>query len=171
MQRLVSAASPVVMDNDYAGPEASVLRLGVEALEKVADQLEDAQRALHRFLKRKAVVKGGASCAPILSRLQYAFGNVFVRYRRERKLTVQAVAAAIGWSTAEVASMECGDYAPNLKDLFRIASASDEEPAILFIDVVAAWQSDDRAHMTRASDFARLYRWASSHRLTASSQV
>jgi len=60
-EALVNVASHVVMDNDYAGPEASVLRLGVEALEKVADQLEEAERALHRFLKRKAVVKGGAS--------------------------------------------------------------------------------------------------------------
>jgi len=60
-EALVSVASKVVMDSIYAGPEASVLRLGVEALEKVADQLDDAARALHRFLKRKAAVKGGAS--------------------------------------------------------------------------------------------------------------
>jgi len=99
-----------------------------------------------------------------LSRLRHAFGNVLVRYRRERKLTVEAVAAAVGWSTAEVASMECGDYAPSLKDLFRVASAFDEEPAILFIDVVAAWRSNDGVPMTRASDFARLYRLGYHHK-------
>ncbi len=60
-EALVSVASKVVMDSLYAGPEASVLRLGVEALEKVADQLDDAERALHRFLKKNGVVKGGAS--------------------------------------------------------------------------------------------------------------
>ena len=58
-EALVNVASQAVMDSIDAGPEASVLRLGVEALEKVANQLEDADRALHRFLKRKAIVKGG----------------------------------------------------------------------------------------------------------------
>jgi len=59
-EALVSVASQAVMDSIDAGPEASVLRLGVEALEKVADQLEEADRALHRFLRKKAVVKRGA---------------------------------------------------------------------------------------------------------------
>lgn len=99
-----------------------------------------------------------------LSRLRYAFGNVLVRYRRERQLTVEALASAVGWSTAEVASMECGDYAPSLKDLFRIASAFGQEPAILFVDVVADWRGDDMVRATRASDFARLYRLGYHHR-------
>ena len=92
-----------------------------------------------------------------LPRLRYVFGDVLVRYRRERKLTVEAVADAVGWSSAEVVSMECGHYTPNLEDLFGIASALDAEPAILFI-YVAAWRSEDLIRMNRASDFARLYR-------------
>jgi len=99
-----------------------------------------------------------------LSRLRYAFGNVLVRYRRERKLTVEALAAAVGWSTSELTSMECGDYAPSLKDLFRIASAFGQEPAILFVDVVADWRGDDMVRATRSSDFAKLYRLGYYHR-------
>jgi len=40
---------------------ASVLRLGVEALAKVSDQLDAVNTALHYALKNNGVVKGGAS--------------------------------------------------------------------------------------------------------------
>jgi len=58
---LVHVASKVVMDSNYAGPEATVLHLAVEALDKVSDQLDEANTALHHFLKKNAIVKGGAS--------------------------------------------------------------------------------------------------------------
>ena len=56
---LVSVASKVIGNSSYAGPEASVLRLGVDALEKVFEQLDEADSALGRFLEKKADAKGG----------------------------------------------------------------------------------------------------------------
>ena len=56
---LVSVASKVIANSPYSGPEASVLRLGVEALERASDQLEEADLALNRFLEKKTVAKGG----------------------------------------------------------------------------------------------------------------
>jgi len=58
---LVSVAAKVVASSSYSGPESSVLRLGVEALNKVYDQLDAADTALHHFLKKHAVAKGGGA--------------------------------------------------------------------------------------------------------------
>jgi transcriptional regulator with XRE-family HTH domain len=96
-----------------------------------------------------------------IERLPLAFADVLVRRRNEQKRTVEALAAATGLSATEIASLERGDYGPTLKDFFRIAIALGEEPAILFIDVVAAWRGDgeDSAlYPSRPSSFERLYR-------------
>ena len=80
----------------------------------------------------------------------------------------EALAAAAGLSANEIASLECGDYGPTLKDFFRIANALGEEPAILFIDVVATWRGDDADRLlypSRPSSFERLYRLGYHHRI------
>lgn len=51
-QALVSVAHEVMVNANYGyGPDESVLRQGVAALERISDQLEDAERQLARFLK------------------------------------------------------------------------------------------------------------------------
>lgn len=51
-QALVAVAHKVMVNANYGyGPEESVLRQGVDALDRVSDQLEDAERQLARFLK------------------------------------------------------------------------------------------------------------------------
>jgi hypothetical protein len=57
---MVSVASEVITQSRNSGPEATVLRLGCEALDKVYDQLDEAGAELHHFLKR-AVATGGTS--------------------------------------------------------------------------------------------------------------
>ncbi len=96
-----------------------------------------------------------------LSRLLPAFGKVLVRYRVERKLTVEALADAIQLPFDEVERMERGHYGSTLPEFFRIADALGEQPTMLFIDLITAWRADaigDLLHKSRASDFARLYR-------------
>ena len=103
-----------------------------------------------------------------ITRLPAAFGDVLVRRRNERKRTVEALAAATGLSAVEIASLERGAYGPTLKDFFRIASALGEEPAILFIDVMAAWRGDDAdrsLYPSRPSGFERLYRLGYHHKI------
>jgi transcriptional regulator with XRE-family HTH domain len=94
------------------------------------------------------------------ARLLSAFGDVLVRYRDKRQLTVDALASGAGLCAAEVKGFERGDYGPTLKDVFRIASAFGEEPLVLLADVIAAWRADstDTLQQSRPSDFARLYR-------------
>ena len=103
-----------------------------------------------------------------VERLPAALGVVLVRRRDERKRTVKALAVATGLSAAEIASLERGDYGPTLKDFFRIASALGDEPAILFIDLVAAWRGDDAdrsLYPSRPSSFERLYRLGYHHKI------
>ena len=103
-----------------------------------------------------------------IERLPAAFGDVLVRHRNERKRTVEALAAATGLSVTEIVSLECGNYGPTLKDFFRIAKALSEDPASLFIDVVAEWRGDDAdrsLYPSRASNFERLYRLGYHHKI------
>ena len=96
-----------------------------------------------------------------ISRELATFGTLLVQYRVERKWTVETFAAAIELPVAEVESMECGYHGPTLPEFFRIARALRLEPAILFVDLVAAWRADpsDLALIkSRPSDFAKLYR-------------
>ena len=101
-----------------------------------------------------------------LSRLHTAFGDELVRYRNERKVTVDALASGAGLCIAEVKGLERGDYGPTLKDVFRLASALGEEPLMLLVDVVAAWRADssDILHQSRPSDFPRLFRLGYHHK-------
>jgi transcriptional regulator with XRE-family HTH domain len=93
-----------------------------------------------------------------VNRLPAAFGDLLARRRNERKRTLEALAAATGLSAVEIASLERRDYGPTLKVFFRIANALGEEPALLFIDVVAAWRGDDADRAFYPSRFERLYR-------------
>lgn len=95
-----------------------------------------------------------------IARLPSVFGEVLTRYRRERKLTAEAVATAAGLSSLEVRSLETGYYGPTLKDFFRLAMAFGEEPAMFLVNVVEEWRADpaDTLRQSRASDFARLFR-------------
>lgn len=101
-----------------------------------------------------------------LVRLLPAFGDVLVRYRDQRQLTVDALASAAGLCVAEVKGLERGDYGPTLRDVFRLANALGEEPLMLLVDVIAAWRADptDTLHRSRPSDFARLFRLGYHHR-------
>ena len=101
-----------------------------------------------------------------LLRLLPAFGTLLIQHRVERNWTVEALAAAIQLSDAEVNSMERGEYGPTLPEFFRIARALGEEPVILLIDVITAWRSDPtdyRLYKSRVSDLAKLYRLGYHH--------
>lgn len=101
-----------------------------------------------------------------LARLLPAFGDVLVRYRKQRQWTVEALASAADLCVADVKGLERGEYGPTLKDVFRLASALREEPLILLVDVVAAWRADptDTLYQSRPSDFARLFRLGYRHK-------
>ena len=105
------------------------------------------------------------STNPLL-RLAPAFGDVLVRHRAERKLTVDALATASGLSAAKIRGFELNDYWPTLKDAFCIASALGEEPLMFLAEVVAAWRAEptDILHQSRPSDFARLFRLGYHHK-------
>jgi transcriptional regulator with XRE-family HTH domain len=104
--------------------------------------------------------------ADSLVRLLPAFGDVLVRYRKQKQWTVDALASAAGLCVAEVKGLERGDYGPTLKDVFRLASALGEAPLMLLVDVVAAWRADptDTLHQSRSADFARLFRLGYHHK-------
>lgn len=105
------------------------------------------------------------STDPLL-RLLPAFGDVLVRHRDQRHMTVDALATAAGLCVAEVKGLERGEYGPTLKDVFRLASALAEEPLMLLVDVVADWRTDqtDTLHQSRPSDFPRLFRLGYHHK-------
>jgi hypothetical protein len=56
---LVTVAHAVIVESDDYGPEESVLRLGVEALNSVSDQLDEAEMQLDRFRTKNASAQGG----------------------------------------------------------------------------------------------------------------
>ena len=101
-----------------------------------------------------------------LLKLVSAFGEVLVRHRNERHLTVEVLATAAGLYVAEVEGLERGDYGPKLIDVFRLASALGEEPLTFLVDVVAACRADpaDTLQQSRPSDFARLFRLGYHHK-------
>jgi transcriptional regulator with XRE-family HTH domain len=101
-----------------------------------------------------------------LLKLVPAFGEVLVRHRNERHLTVDALATAAGLYAVEVKGLERGDYGPKLKDVFRLARALGEEPLTFLVDVVAACRADptDTLQQSRPSDFARVFRLGYHHK-------
>ena len=58
-QALVAVACEFIMQNNDPGPAVSVLYLGVKALDRVADELEEAEMQFDRFVRKNA--KGGAT--------------------------------------------------------------------------------------------------------------
>ena len=50
---LIVTAYDVLKESDYAGPESSVIRQGIEKLNKVHTQIERAARVLSKFRRRK----------------------------------------------------------------------------------------------------------------------
>jgi hypothetical protein len=60
-QALVSVACESIMHNNNPGRAVSVLYLGVEALDSVADRLEQAEIQFDRFRRNRGNVQGGAS--------------------------------------------------------------------------------------------------------------
>lgn len=75
-------------------------------------------------------------------KLLAAFGDVLVRHRRERKMTVAALATATGLAEADITSLERGDHGPTLKEFLHVAWALGEEPVIFFIDVISEWRKN-----------------------------
>jgi hypothetical protein len=58
---LVTVACHFITQKHNPGPAVSVLHLGVEALDRVSDQLEQAEIRFDRFRRKNAKVLGGAS--------------------------------------------------------------------------------------------------------------
>ena len=58
-QALVAVACEFMLQNDGGGQALGVLHLGVEALDRVADRLEEAEMQFDRFRRKNA--KRGAS--------------------------------------------------------------------------------------------------------------
>jgi hypothetical protein len=56
---LIAVSLTAVIENSRSGPESIVLRLGVEALDRVYDQLDEATWQLARFHKKHVRVIGG----------------------------------------------------------------------------------------------------------------
>ena len=56
----MTVAHMVIVEGDGYGPEESVLRVGVEALDRVSDQLEEAEMQLGRLRSKKASAEGAA---------------------------------------------------------------------------------------------------------------
>src|SRR5689334_20837819 len=101
-----------------------------------------------------------------IKRLPGAFGKLLSRLLRdERRVTYEAVARALGLpDQIAVVEMENGKREPTLRQLFQLARLLGDAPAILFVDLIAAWRTDDVLQYSRASDFIRLYRLGYHHK-------
>ena len=95
-------------------------------------------------------------------RLPADFGRLIKQRLVERGWEPARFAASAGLAGEEaLRCFESGEAEPTLTEFFRIASALGEAPAILFIDLIAAWRDGpvrDPLYRSRPSDFARLYR-------------
>jgi hypothetical protein len=58
---LVTVACDFITQNNDPGPAVSVLILSVEALDRVSDQLEQAEIQFDRFRRKNNLAKGGTS--------------------------------------------------------------------------------------------------------------
>jgi hypothetical protein len=60
-QALVTVTYKAVAESDIAGAEANVLRMAVEALDRISDQLDEAEMQLDRFRRENASAQAGVS--------------------------------------------------------------------------------------------------------------
>lgn len=76
-------------------------------------------------------------------RLPKAFGNLLSRWlRSERRLTYQEAAAALDLPCHAVIEMECGRREPTLRQIFKLAAALGDPPAILLDNILSEWIDD-----------------------------
>ena len=68
------------------------------------------------------------------------FGSVLERYRHERALSIETLAAATGVPEPLIKCFETGDYGPTLTDFLRIAKGLDVLPCTLLNDVIVQWR-------------------------------
>ena len=80
---------------------------------------------------------------------------------------MEAISKSSGLAVEEIDGIERGEREPAITEFFWLARALREEPAILFTDVIAAWQGDggdSPLYKSRPSEFARLYRLGYYHK-------
>jgi len=95
------------------------------------------------------------------NRLPRVFGQLLTNERRQRKITEDDLALAVGLSgSAAVVEIESGAAEPTLTQFFRIASVVGKAPTLLLIDVINSWRSEPSEifRRSRPHDFAHLYR-------------
>ena len=68
------------------------------------------------------------------------FGRVLERYRHERGLTIETLAAVAGLPEVMMKTFEAGDYGPTLVDFIVIANGLDTPPGTLLNDVLIQWK-------------------------------
>jgi transcriptional regulator with XRE-family HTH domain len=99
-----------------------------------------------------------------IQRLPCVLGKLIQQQRKKRNLTEEQFAKSTGLKLGDVINMEAGVVEPSITEFFRIARTMNEQPAILFVDLVAAWRDQDPVFTSRASDFMRLYRLGYHHK-------
>lgn len=104
-----------------------------------------------------------------IQRLPVDFGRLLKQRLVERGWEPALVGFAASAGLAGEEALRClrtGEAEPTLTELFRIASALGEPPAILFIDLIAAWREGpvrDPLYRSRPSDFTRICRLGHYH--------
>jgi len=68
------------------------------------------------------------------------FGTVLERYRHERGLSIETLAAASCMPEVLIKCFEAGDYGPTFVDFLRIANGLDVPPGALLTDVLTQWK-------------------------------
>ena len=74
--------------------------------------------------------------------LRKALGLVLERYRLERAVTIETLAAATGVAEALLKAYEDGSYGPTFADFVCIADGLDVPPCTLLNDVLVQWKSN-----------------------------
>jgi transcriptional regulator with XRE-family HTH domain len=100
-----------------------------------------------------------------IQRLPGVLGKLIQEKRKKLNLTEEVFARVAGLGLGDVVNMEAGACEPSITEFFRIARAMNEQPAILFVDLVAAWRDKDPVPQSRPSDFVRLYRLGYYHKV------
>ena len=96
-----------------------------------------------------------------IDRVRIALSKALAYHRVKKNMTIKMVADAGELFESKIELWENAVTAPDVTELFRLASALGIDPAILFIDIVTEWRRDPTdigLYKSRASDFAKLYR-------------